>query len=92
MNKTKKIAVGAERWDLIDETTAVEYFDVLTELRSANDTVHLSLGTGINDANQEGLVKVTHRLRCNMTTARFLHSLLGDILANVDKAAERKPH
>lgn len=85
------MAVGAEWWDLIDETTTVEYFDVLTELRSANGTVHLSVGSGIKDANNQGIVKVTHRFRLNFETAKFLHLVLGDILAHAAKTEGDRP-
>lgn len=86
----RKFAMGSEWWDLEDKTTAVEFVDLITEMRHVNGVFYLSFAASVLDAGGEGVVRVSSRLRMNLSTGQFLHKLLGDMISDalnpVDKA------
>lgn len=85
----KKIAVGSDWWELVDDTTAVEYVDFITEARQFNGVIHLALGAGVVDAENMGVVHVTQRLRMSLTTAQILHNLLGGMISDALKPIDK---
>lgn len=85
----RKIALGADWWEVRDQPGAVNYVDVISEARQFNGIIHLSLGVGIVDANNSGVVDITSRLRMNLVFAQSLHGLLGDMIADALKPVDK---
>lgn len=85
----KRFAVGSEWWELRDSATSVDYVDLIPEARMFNGIVHLSLGCGIQDANNVGIVDVTNRLRFNLFTAQALHGMLGKMIEDAMKPVDK---
>ncbi|TBY54519.1 hypothetical protein E0H59_13610 [Rhizobium leguminosarum bv. viciae] len=85
----QRIAVGSEWWELRDDSENVDYVDMLCEARQFNGIVHLSLGVGIHDANNAGIVSVTNRIRMNLVVAQALHSVLGQMITDAMKPADK---
>ncbi len=85
----KKIAVGSEWWTLENTDVAVDYVDLITEARQFNGIIHLSLGAGVRDANNAGVVRVSTRFRMNLLVAQGLHSLLGSMISDALKPVDK---
>lgn len=84
-----QIAVGDKFWEVRDADTPIEYVDFLTEARMSNGVVCLSLGAGVVDANNEGIVNIACRLRMHLGTAQFVHKMLGDMIAEALKPIDK---
>lgn len=85
----KRTAVGSKWWEIRDNGEAIKFCDLITEARHSNGVVYLSLGSGIMDANNEGVCDIAVRLRMNFATAEALHSLLGEMIADVLKPTDK---
>lgn len=85
----RKMAVGSDWWEIRDSGVPVTYVDIMTELRSYNSVVYLSLGQAIIDANNDPLIQIIARHRFDMGTAQNLHRLLGEIIADMTKPVEK---
>lgn len=84
-----QIAIGEKFWEIRDAGTRVEYVDILTEARNNNGVVYLSFGAGILDANNDGIVNISARLRMHLGSAQFLHKMLGDIISDALKPIDK---
>lgn len=85
----RKIAVGSEYWDLRDDGVPVRYVDFLTEMRSHNSVVYMSMGSAFIDANNAPTVDIACRLRMDLGTAQNLHRLLGDMIEGMLKPVDQ---
>lgn len=85
----RKLAVGADWWEIRDDGVPVTYIDMLTELRNHNSVVYLSLGQAIIDANNEPIVQVAARHRIDLGTAQTLHRLLGEMINEMTKPVDK---
>ncbi len=85
----RKLAVGGDWWEIRDDGVLVEYVDMITELRNHNSVVYLSLGQAIVDAGNDPIVQISSRLRIDIGTAQTLHRLLGDMLSEMLKPADK---
>lgn len=85
----RKIAMGADFWDIRDDGVAVRYVDVLTEARHHHGVFYLSFGSAYIDANNTGIVDIAARLRLDIGTAQNLHNLLGSMIADMTKPADK---
>lgn len=84
-----QIAVGDKFWEVRDADTPIEYVDFLTEARMSNGVVCLSFGSGVVDANNDGFVNITSRMRMHLGTAQFLHKMLGDMISEALKPIDK---
>ncbi|MDV4156939.1 hypothetical protein C3Y89_26520 [Rhizobium sp. UPM1132] len=85
----QQIAIGDVWWELRDNSTKVDYVDIISEARQFNGVIHLSLGGSIQDANNLGVVSVTNRIRMNLVVAQSLHSILGQMITDALKPADK---
>src|SRR5690606_23127583 len=85
----RKIAMGADWWEIRDNGEPVRYVDVLTEARHYNGVLYLTLGSAFIDANNAGIVDIAARLRMDIGMAQNLQSMLkkmiDEVLTPVDK-------
>jgi hypothetical protein len=84
-----KLAVGNELWSIRDAGGPIEYVDLITELRTHNSVVYLSLGSAVIDAGNVPIAAIVSRLRMDMGTARNLHNLLGQVIADALKPSDK---
>lgn len=77
----RKIAVGADFWELRDDGVPVHYVDMITEIRHHNTVIYVGLASAVIDANNEPYAVVAGRFRMDVGTAQNLHKFLGDAIA-----------
>ena len=78
----RKIAMGDQWWEIRDNGEPIKFTDYLTEARVVNGTFYLSFGACFVDANNQGIVDITSRLRMDLGTAQALHNMLGQMINN----------
>lgn len=76
----RRMAIGADWWEVRDAGQPVEFVDLITEARHINGVFYLSFASGIVDANNEGVAQVATRLRMSLASAQILHGILGDMI------------
>lgn len=79
VNKPKKVK---------DSAGPPLYVDTITESVISNGTMHLSLGSVIQDMAADPEIEIVCRLRLNMVTAQNLHQLLGHCINEMTRRAQ----
>jgi hypothetical protein len=88
--KGRRLAMGGDWWEIRgDEATPIYYVDLLTEARSAGGTVCLGFATGVVDANNPPVMDMACRLRMSLVAAQVLHQMLGGIISDALKPADK---
>ncbi|MDQ0323514.1 hypothetical protein QO002_005720 [Pararhizobium capsulatum DSM 1112] len=85
----RKLAVENDLWEIRDNGMPVTYVDMLTELRHHNNVIYLSLGQSIIDGKNEPIVNITARHRIDLGTAKNLHRILGEVIADIIKPGDK---
>ena len=84
-----KIAVGDRFLELRDKGARVEFVDTITEARHGSGVIAVSFGASVQEANNDGFVDVSCRLRMHLGTAQMLHKLLGDMISDALKPVDK---
>ncbi|EXL09723.1 hypothetical protein BG36_20960 [Aquamicrobium defluvii] len=63
--------------------------DLLMEARQHMGVIALAFGSVVWDANNEPMAQVASRLRMDLGTAQNLHKLLGDMISDALKPADK---
>lgn len=94
VNRTvRKIALGSDWWDLIDDSSSVDFVDVITEMRAHEGVVYVAFGAAMIDANNDGVVRISNRLRMTLDRAQVLYAALGDTITKaLDPSNKEKPN
>lgn len=85
----RNIALGDTRAEIRDDGRPVHYVDMVMEARQGYGIVALAFGSIVTDANNDPLVQVASRLRMNLGVAQTLHKLLGDMISDALKPADK---
>ena len=83
-----KVAISGQETNIRDSADRVHFVDFITEIRQHNGVAYISLGSGILDGADSPFCDITCRLRMSMTTVAGLHSALGQLLAQTQRAPE----
>jgi len=78
----RNIAMGDQWWEIRDSGEPIKFTDILTEARHVGGAVYLSFGACFIDANNQGMVDITSRIRLELGFAQALHSMLGQMISS----------
>lgn len=85
----KTVQLGEETWLVSRDDAPVQYVDLICEARNFNGIVHLSMMQSIVDAGAIPEAHMGARLRMNLATAQALHGILGKMIADALKPADK---
>gem|GEM_PF-1634627 len=85
---TKRIAMGDQWANLIDDGAPPLHADLICEARQYNGTFAIGLAAIILDGNSDLEARVLTRFRLNIVAAQNLHSLLGQMITDALKPAD----
>lgn len=85
----RKLAFGDKFLEIRDDGRPAHFVEILMEARQHMGVVSLAFGSMIWDANNEPVAQVASRLRMDLATAQNLHKLLGDMITDALKPADK---
>jgi len=85
----RSIALGDQFAEVRDDGRPVHFVDVLTEARHHIGVFYLAFGSVIIDANSDQIVQIASRLRMNIATAQDVHRILGQMIDDALKPADK---